>query len=366
LALILVLSKDDEETVMRKIKVAVAGVGNCCSALMQSTLYYRNNKSGLLHNEIGGMLPSDIEIVDAFDIDSRKVGKDLSEAIFAQPNVAPKVLDVPQSGIKVKKGEVLDGASGVLKELIAVDPTPAADIVKHLKSVEAEMLINLLPTGCQKASEFYANAALEAGCAFVNCTPAKISNDPAWAKSFESRGLPIVGDDLLSQLGGTALHMGLLDLFNKRGILVDKTYQLDIGGSMEAYGVLEDFRREEKRKVKADAIKQVLPPESQVATGTSDFVSFMKDRRTSYFFLHGIGCLGSEVVVDIFFRTQDSSNGAGMLLDVIRGVKLALDRKIGGDVPSISAYGFKSTSNPTSVTEAQNVFNEFIQGKRSR
>ena len=351
---------------MRKIKVAVAGVGNCCSALTQSIIYYRENKFGLLNFEIGGITPSDIEIVEAIDIDSRKVGKDLSEAIFSQPNVAPKVLDVPNANVKVEKGEVLDGAEGVLKDLIALDPSPAVDIVQHLKRSGAEMLINLLPTGCQKASEFYAKSALDAGCAFVNCTPTKIATDERWIKSFESKNLPIVGDDLLSQLGGTALHMGLLDLFNRRGVTVDKTYQLDIGGSMEAYSVLEDFRREEKRKVKADAIKQVLPPESQVATGTSDFVSFMKDRRTSYFYLHAMGCLGSEVVVDIFFRTQDSSNGAGMLLDVIRGVKLALDRGIGGQVPSISAYGFKSTTEQTSVTQAQNLFNEFIEGRRAR
>jgi myo-inositol-1-phosphate synthase len=159
--------------------------------------------------------------------------------------------------------------------------------------------------------------------------------------------------------------MGLLDLFAKRGVSIDKTYQLYIGGSMEAYGVLEDYRREEKRKVKSDAIRQVLPEGSKVATGTSDFVAFMKDRRTSYFFIHGFGCLGSEVVVDIYFRTQDSSNGAGMLLDIIRGVRIAMDRKISGQVDSISSYGFKSSPTRTTLTESQVAFEDFIAGKRN-
>jgi myo-inositol-1-phosphate synthase len=350
---------------MKTINIAIAGVGNCCSALVQSILYHRGGNIGLIHKEVGGFLPSDIKIVGALDIDSRKVGKDLSDAIFAEPNVAPKVLDISNLGVKVVKGPVLDGAEGVLRDLISVDKSPEVDVPKYLRSVGAEMLVNLLPTGCPKASAFYAKSSLEAGCAFINCTPTKIATDDDWIKSFEAKGLPIVGDDLLSQLGGTALHMGLLDLFNKRGISIDKTYQLDIGGSMEAYGVLEDFRREEKRKVKADAIKQVLPPESQVATGTSDYVGFMKDKRTSYFYIHGIQCLGSEVVVDIYYRTQDSSNGAGMLLDVVRGVKLALSRKIRGSVPSVSAYGFKSPVLRASLTEAQKWFEEFSAGERT-
>lgn len=350
---------------MKSINIAIAGVGNCCSALVQSILYYKVLNPGLIHREVGGFLPSDIKIVGALDIDARKVGKDLSEAIFAQPNVAPKMFDVPPLGVKVAKGRVLDGVEGVLKDLISVDRTPEVDVPAYLRTVGAEIFVNLLPTGCPKASEFYAQASLEAGCAFINCTPARIATEENWIRSFEAKGLPVVGDDLLSQLGGTALHMGLLDLFNKRGVNVDKTYQLDIGGSMEAYGVLEDFRREEKRKVKADAIRQVLPPESQVATGTSDYVSFMKDKRTSYFYIHGLQCLGSEVVVDIYLRTQDGSNGAGMLLDVVRGVKLALTRKIRGSVPSVSTYGFKSSVVRSSITVAQERFEEFSAGERS-
>jgi myo-inositol-1-phosphate synthase len=350
---------------MGRIKVAIAGVGNCSSALLQSILYYRKAGQGLIHDDIGGYKVTDIEIVGALDIDSRKVGKDLSQAIFAEPNVAPEVVKVPDQGLTVAMGEVFDGADGVLKELIKVSGTKPVDVSAYLKSKKAEMLINLLPTGATKASEHYAKAALDAGCAFVNCTPAKIVTDKRWVKAFASAGLPIVGDDLMSQLGGTALHMGLLDLFAKRGVVIDKTYQLDIGGSMEAYGVLEDYRREEKRKVKSDAIRQVLPKGSKVATGTSDFVAFMKDKRTSYFFIHGSSCLGSEVVVDIYFRTQDSSNGAGMLIDIIRGARIAMDRKIGGQVDSLSSYGFKSSPSRTTLTDSQAIFEDFVAGRRN-
>jgi len=349
---------------MGRIKVAVAGVGNCSSALLQSILYYKKGEGGLIHEEIGGYKAADIEIVGALDIDSRKVGQDISRAIFADPNVAPQVMEVPKQGVTVAMGKVLDGTDGVLKELIQVSGAKPVEAASYLKEKRAEMLINLLPTGATKASEYYAKAALDAGCAFVNCTPAKIATDKAWAKSFSAAGLPLIGDDLMSQLGGTALHMGLLDLFAKRGIAIDKTYQLDIGGSMEAYGVLEDYRREEKRKVKSDAIRQSLPEKTRVATGTSDYVAFMKDRRTSYFFIHGAGCLGSEVVVDIYFRTQDSSNGAGMLLDIIRGVRVAMDRKLKGPVDSISSYGFKSSPSRTTLTGSQAAFEGFIAGKR--
>jgi myo-inositol-1-phosphate synthase len=203
---------------MGRIKVAIAGVGNCSSALLQSILYYKKAGDGLIHNELGGYKVTDIEIVGALDIDLRKVGKDLSKAIFAEPNVAPEVVKVPEQGVTVAMGEVLDGANGVLAELIKIDGSKPVDVSSYLKSKKAELFINLLPTGATKASEYYAKAALDAGCAFVNCTPAKIATDKKWIKSFTAAGLPLVGDDLMSQLGGTALHMGLLDLFAKRGV----------------------------------------------------------------------------------------------------------------------------------------------------
>jgi myo-inositol-1-phosphate synthase len=307
-----------------------------------------------------------VDIVAAIDIDSRKVGRDLSEAIFTSPNVAQKFLDVPKMRITVAKGPIMDGADGVLKDLIQVDGSKEVDVVGHFKKAGAEVVVCLLPTGCQKATEYYASCAAKAGCAFVNCTPAKIVSDAHWAETFEGKALPLAGDDLMSQIGGTVFHMGLLDLLKRRGVTIGKTYQLDIGGSMEAFGVLADFRRESKRKVKSDAIKQFLPAESEVATGTSDYVEFMKDRRTSYFYVEGNAALGSDVVIDIYFRTIDSSNGAGALLDVIRGVKIALDRKIGGPLASVSAFGFKNPPVHAPLEETQAWFDQFVSGSRAR
>lgn len=351
---------------MNKIKVAVVGVGNCCSSLVQAINFYKENNIGLLHEDLGGFKPSDIEIVGAIDIDSRKVGKDLSEAIFSEPNVALKVCDVPPLGVKVVKGEVLDGAEGVLEDLISVDEAPSINVKEYIQDVEAEIVLNLLPTGAHKASDFYARVALESGCAFVNCTPTKIASNEVWTEEFEKMGVPLVGDDLMSQIGGTALHMELLEFLKSRGVKVEKTYQLDIGGSMEAYGILEDYRREEKRRIKTETIRQVLPLDSEIATGTSDFVGFMKDRRTSYFYIEGRNCLGTDVVMDIFFRTYDGANGAGMLLDIIRGTKIAIRRGISGALISVSAYGFKRPPIPCTITEARRWFEDFVAGKRER
>jgi myo-inositol-1-phosphate synthase len=351
---------------MNKIKVVVVGVGNCCSSLLQAINFYKENEVGLMHKDLGGFKPSDIEIVGAIDIDSRKVGKDLSEAIFSEPNVALKVCDVPTTGVRVVKGEVLDGADGVLKDLISVDELPPVYVKEYIRNTGAEIVLNLLPTGARKASEFYARAALDCECAFINCTPTKIATDESWAKMFDGAGAPVVGDDLMSQIGGTALHMELLEFLKSRGVRVEKTYQLDIGGSMEAYGILEDHRREEKRKIKTDTIRQVLPEGSKIATGTSDFVGFMRDRRTSYFYVEGKNCLGTDVVIDIYFRTYDGANGAGMLLDVVRGTKIAIERGISGALISVSAYGFKRPPIPCPISEAQRWFEDFVAGRRER
>ncbi|MCX8182201.1 MAG: hypothetical protein N3D12_03680 [Candidatus Methanomethyliaceae archaeon] len=351
---------------MDKIKVVAVGVGNCCSSLLQAIKFYKENNIGLMHECLGGFRPSDIEIVGAIDIDSRKVGKDLSEAIFAEPNVALKVCDVPPTGVKVVKGEVFDGAEGVLKDLISVDGTPPINVRDYIRDTGAEIVLNLLPTGARRASEFYAKAALDCGCAFINCTPTRIATDGTWAKMFEEGGAPVVGDDLMSQIGGTALHMELLEFLKSRGVKVEKTYQLDIGGSMEAYGILEDYRREEKRRIKTETIKQVLPEDSKIATGTSDFVGFMKDRRTSYFYVEGKNCLGTDVVIDIYFRTYDGANGAGMLLDVIRGTEIAIKRGISGALISVSAYGFKKPPVPCPISEARKWFDDFVTGRREK
>lgn len=350
---------------MSKIKVVVAGVGNCCSSLVQAIHLYKENEVGLMHEEVGGFRPSDIEVVGAIDIDSRKVGKDLSEAIFSEPNVALKVCNVPTLGVEVVKGEVLDGADGVLKDLICVDDSPPVDVKKYLEDKGGEILLNLLPTGAHEASRFYAKASLESGYAFINCTPTRIATDPALVNMFKNKRLPVLGDDLMSQIGGTALHMGLLEFLKSRGVRVEKTYQLDIGGSMEAYGILEDNRRDEKRRIKSETIRHLLPDESKIATGTSDFVGFMRDRRTSYFYIEGKNCLGTDVIMDIYLRTYDGANGAGMLLDIIRGTKIALQRGVYGQIISLSAYGFKNPPVRCPISEGRRWFEEFITGRRA-
>ncbi|MGQ9759018.1 MAG: inositol-3-phosphate synthase [Candidatus Methanomethylicaceae archaeon] len=350
---------------MGKIKVVVAGIGNCCSSFVQAINFYKNNDVGLIHRDVGGFHPSDIEVVGAIDIDSRKVGKDLSEAIFSEPNVTPKVCHVYDLGVKVVKGEVLDGADGVLKDLISIDDSPPVDVKRYLMDSGGEILLNLLPTGAHAASRFYAKASLESGYAFINCTPTKIATDPALADMFKREQLPVLGDDLMSQIGGTALHMGLLEFLKSRGVKVEKTYQLDIGGSMEAYGILEEGRREEKRGIKSETIRHVLPEDSKIATGTSDFVGFMGDRRTSYFYIEGKKCLGADVIVDIYFRTYDGPNGAGMLLDIIRGTKIALQRGLSGALISLSAYGFKNPPVRCPISESRQWFEEFLAGRRA-
>ncbi|RZN55230.1 MAG: inositol-3-phosphate synthase [Candidatus Methanomethylicota archaeon] len=347
------------------IKVAIVGVGNCCCSLVQAINFYKNSDIGIMHMDIGGYKPYDIEIVGAIDIDKRKVGKDLSEAIFSKPNVTKKFIDVPYMNVKVVKGEVLDGTSGILKDLIIVSNEPSVDIEDYLKSINAEILVNLLPTGAKKASEFYAEKAIKAKCAFINCTTTKIASDINWNNKFKENGLPLIGDDLMSQIGGTVFHLGLIEFLNSRGVKIEKTYQLDIGGSMEAYGILEEERKEEKRNIKTQIIENLLPKDSKITTGTSDFVEFMKDRRTSYFYIEGRNCLGSDVIIDIYLRTNDGPNGAGILLDIIRATKLALERKLSGSILSICAYGFKNPPVKYSVSQSRKLFEDFIGGKTS-
>ena len=347
------------------IKVAIVGVGNCCSSLVQAINFYKNNDIGIIHMDIGGYKPYDIEIVGAIDIDERKVGKDLSEAIFSKPNVTQKFIDIPYMNIKVVKGEVLDGANGILKDLIIVSNEPSVNIEDYLKSINAEILLNLLPSGAKKASEFYAEQAIKAKCAFINCTTTKIASDINWNNKFKENRLPLVGDDLMSQIGGTIFHLGLIEFLNSRGVKIEKTYQLDIGGSMEAYGILEEERKEEKRNIKTQLIESILPKDSKITTGTSDYVEFMKDKRTSYFYIEGKNCLGSNVIIDIYLRTNDGPNGAGILLDIIRATKLALDRKLSGSILSICAYGFKNPPIKYSVSQARQLFEDFIKGKIS-
>jgi myo-inositol-1-phosphate synthase len=355
---------------MSKIKVALVGVGNCASALVQGVHYYKNHEKeadalGLRHLFLGDYHPRDVEFVSAFDIDTRKVGKDLSEAIFSPPNNTLKFADVPKLDVPVLKGPVLDGVGELLKDVVKIDTSPVEDVAKRLRESDAEMVINLLPSGAVKASGFYAEEALKAGCAFVNATPVFIASDAAWSKRFEESGLPIVGDDLTDQVGATVLHKLLLKTLADRGVRVSETYQLDVGGGTESLDTLERTR-EVKRIVKTKSVETALPYKASVVAGSTDYVDFLENRRDSYFWIQGFYFGGVPMQLDLRLNSVDAPNAGSVMLDVIRAVKIALDRGTAGPLLSVSAYAFKRPPQEMSLEEAERLFESFIRGKMER
>ncbi|MBS7638522.1 inositol-3-phosphate synthase [Candidatus Bathyarchaeota archaeon] len=345
------------------IRIALAGVGNCCSALIQGLHHYRmtGNPLGLLHETLGGYRASDIEVVAAFDIDRRKVGRDLSEAVFASPNTVPRMVDLPHLGVTVLRGPVLDGLGPLTKNLIEVEELEGfSNIAEELKGSEAEILINLISGGAEQASRYYAGAALEAGCAFINATPAEIACDTSLARRFEEAGLPLIGDDLLDQVGATAVHMGILEFLNGRGVHIDESYQLDVGGGMESLDTL-GRTKEFKRRVKTEAVSSSIPYEFPLVSGSTDYVDFLEDKRESFLWVKGRYFIGAEFTMDIKMTTRDAPNAGAVLLDVIRATKLAMDRGMGGVVTPIAAYGFKRSPKRYPITEAQRLFERFVE-----
>ncbi len=349
---------------MPKIKVAVVGVGDCCSSLVQGVSSYRNGDFvGLKFHNFGGYKPSDIEFTAAFDIDSLKVGKDLSEAIFAPSNRYEKVSDVNTLGVTVQKGEVMDGIAEYLRDQIKVDKRPSVNVSEELKKSKTEIVVNFLPTGAVQASKWYAEQAIKAGCAFINTTPTAIASDKEWASRFEEAKLPLAGDDIMNQIGATILHKTILDLLVRRGVKIDQTYQLDIGGGVESLVTLEKARGDIKREVKRKAIQEAVPYAVPIVAGTTDYVDFMKNTRDSYFWISGRYFNNTPVKIDITLRTVDAPNSSSILLDVIRGVKLALDRKVYGTIDTLCAYGFKKPPKYYPLNETEKMLNEYIQGK---
>ncbi|WP_456434075.1 inositol-3-phosphate synthase [Thermosulfuriphilus sp.] len=365
---------------MSKIKLAVAGVGNCFSALYQGIHYYRHKSPeeaiGLMHWDLGGYKPYDIEVVAAFDIDARKVGRDLSEAIFAPPNCTTVFYrDLPPSGVKVSMGRILDGLSDHMKDfaqersfVLAEDrEATKEDIVAILKESGAEILINYLPVGSEEGSRFYAECALEAGCAFINCMPVFIASDPEWAKRFEEKGLPIVGDDIKSQLGATITHRTLAALFAKRGVKIDHTYQLNVGGNTDFMNMLKRSRLASKKHSKTEAVQAILShplPSEDIHIGPSDYVPWLKDRKIAFIRIEGR--LFGDVPMELELRlvVEDSPNSAGVAIDAIRCCKLALDRGKGGILYSPSAYFMKHPPKQFSDDLACQMVEDFISGKR--
>jgi len=353
---------------MPKIRVALAGVGNCASSLVQGVSYYANAEKeeqalGLRHLSLSGYHPRDIEFVNAFDIDARKVSKDLSKAIFSKPNNTLKIAHVPKLGVQVLKGPILDGVGPLLKKVIKESPQPEVDVAKELKRSNAEVLVNLLPSGAVRATQWYAEQALKAGCAFVNVSPAFIASNVEWAERFEKADLPLVGDDLADQVGSTAVHKTLLKLLSEQGVRINETYQLDVGGGTESLDTL-DRTRELKRTVKTKSIESVLPYKASVVAGSTDYVDFLENRRDSFFWIKGFYFGKVPMLLDLRLSTVDAPNAGSVLFDVIRAVRLALDRRIGGVLTSVSAYAFKHPLEPAALEVAEQWFNEFILGKR--
>lgn len=344
--------------------MALIGVGNCTSALFQGLQYYKKIQKeeasiGLRNLSLGGFHPKDIEIVAAFDIDNRKVGKDLAEAIFSQPNNAPRIVDMPKTNVIVHKGPVLDGLGESTKHIIHVSDAPEADVPKVLKETDAEIVASLLPSGAAKASQWYAEQSLTAGCAFVNSAPNFIASDSAWAKRFEEAGLPIVGDDLIDQVGATTLHKTLLKLLSMNGVRITETYQLDVGGGTESLDTLERTK-EVKRIVKTQSVEASLPYKAEVVAGSTDYVDFLQNKRDSYFWISGVYFCNTPMQIDLKLSTVDAPNAGSVLLDVVRAVKIALDKKMKGAIMPICVYAFKHPPQMVSLEKAEEMFTEFI------
>ncbi|MFX0013302.1 MAG: inositol-3-phosphate synthase [Promethearchaeota archaeon] len=354
---------------MTKARVILVGVGNAASALVQALEYYsKHETTGLKYETIGGLRINDIEIVTAFDVVEGKVGKDITEAIFADPNVAPRFVEYSQPlGVEVKKGPLLDGISPLLAETIQISSKSDVDLVKEIKTAEADMLISLLPSGAKDAIHTYANACLKGEVAFIEAAPTRICSDEKWVRKFKKANLAVVGDDLQSQLGGTRIHKGLLEMLNSFGARIRNTYQLDVSGGSEGMNTLYTERRLEKRQIKTDSIKRTLPylTDDDIASGTTDYLDFLGNERTGYFWIYGNYFLQSPFKIDITIKTVDAPNAAGTLINVIRATKLAINRGIDGPLISISAYGFKYP--PVYVNEQDSVkrFEEFINGTRA-
>jgi myo-inositol-1-phosphate synthase len=352
------------QKVMPKVKVALIGVGNCSSLFVQGIQYYGRLEKpedcfGLRNPVLAGFSPKDIQVVAAFDVDDRKVGKDLSEAIFAKPNNAPKVCDIATTGVKVSKGPLLDGVGNQTKAIVQVSKASDTDAVKVLKRAGAEILLNLLPSGATKATQWYAEQAILAGCAFVNATPNFIASDPVWAKKFESAKLPLVGDDLVDQVGSTALHKTLLKLLSDSGVRIDETYQLDVGGGTESVDTM-DRTRDAKRTIKTEAVAASIPYKAEIVAGSTDYVDFLQNKRDSYFWISGVYFCNAPMKIDLKFQTVDAPNAGSVLFDIVRAVKLAMNKKLNGAVESVCAYGFKRPPKMVSLEVAEKEFAKFI------
>lgn len=366
---------------MSELKLAIAGVGNCASSLVQGIYFYKNvtekdkTVPGLMHNSIGGYKLGDIKIVSAFDIDARKVGKDVSEAIFERPNNTLRFQkDVPKTGVVVQKGPVMDGVASHMEkypkdEAFRVSKENAVDVAKALEESGADVLVNYMPVGSEDAARQYAEAALKAGVAFVNCMPVFIVSDDKWAKRFEKANLPCVGDDIKAQVGATITHRVLTKLWADRGVRMKNTYQLNTGGNTDFLNMIENDRLTSKRISKTDAVQSQLPtplPKKNIHIGPSDYVAWQKDNKVCFIRMEGEKFGGAPVTLDLRLSVEDSPNSAGVAIDAIRCAKVGLDRGISGRLLSISAYTMKHPAQQFPDNVARQMVEEYIKGERER
>ncbi len=365
---------------MQKIKTAVVGVGNCASSLIQGIHYYQDKNgtgaNGLMHDKIGGYKAEDIRVVSAFDVDQRKVGRDLFEAVFSEPNCTQVFHPLNQaSGVKVQMGKILDGISEHMSDheapvsfLPSEQSEPSQDdVVNVLKSSGAEVLLNYLPVGSEEATRFYADCALKAGAAFINCIPVFIASDPQWAQRFKDRNLPLIGDDIKSQLGATIVHRTLTDLFRKRGVRIDRAYQLNFGGNTDFLNMLNQERLESKKRSKTEAVQSVTGGErmkdADLHVGPSDYVPWQKDNKVCYVRVEGRLFGDIPMNLEVRLSVEDSPNSAGVAIDAVRCAKLALDQGVGGVLPGPSAYFCKHPPLPCTDNEAYHQVEQFINGQ---
>jgi myo-inositol-1-phosphate synthase len=354
----------------RKVRVAIIGVGNCASSFVQGVHYYQDAPvdtpvPGLMHTVLGDYHVGDIEIVAAFDIDKNKVGKDLAEAIYTTPNNTYKFADVPKLGVKVHRGMTHDGLGKYLSQVIEKAPGETDDVVQILKDTRTDVVISYLPVGSEEATKWYVEQILKAGVGFVNCIPVFIAREKYWQKRFEEVGVPVVGDDIKSQVGATITHRVLTRLFRDRGVRLDRTYQLNFGGNTDFLNMLERERLESKKISKTNAVTSMLDyelPADAVHVGPSDYVPWLKDRKWAYIRLEGTTFGDVPLNVELKLEVWDSPNSAGVVIDAVRCAKIALDRKIGGAIFAPSSYFMKSPPKQFPDDIARQMVEDFIKG----
>lgn len=363
---------------MGSVRVAIVGVGNCATSLVQGVEYYKDAPAdgqvpGLMHVQFGEYHVKDVQFVAAFDVDDKKVGKDLSEAIGASENNTIKICDVPTLGVEVQRGHTLDGLGKYYLETIEESAADPVDVVRVLKETQADVLVSYLPVGSEEADKFYAQCAIDAGVAFVNALPVFIASDPEWAQKFEDAGVPIIGDDIKSQVGATITHRVMAKLFEDRGVTLDRTYQLNVGGNMDFKNMLERERLESKKVSKTQAVTSNLTGElsgkvhdRNVHIGPSDYVAWLDDRKWAYVRLEGRAFGDVPLNLEYKLEVWDSPNSAGIIIDAIRAAKIAKDRGIGGALLSASSYLMKSPPVQRADDHGRASLEAFIRGEEER